>query len=251
MLIVIVSASSCETDHEVTYDPDIIVEAYLHEGKVISIQLSQEIPFRQDDYIEIEYNELNVIIKDENKSLILGYEGEGLFVGDSFFLPQVGSIYSLQIEFNNEMIESETIIPAKPSNFEASATSIEIDNSESGGIPNMSGSIDLFWDNPEADYYILKIDNLETNPEVIFDDDRGALPNRVLQEEGTQIRPVQFKYYGTHRVVLYHINDELAAIYENQENSSLNLTDPTTNIINGYGIFTGINSDTLYIEVSG
>jgi len=114
----------------------------------------------------------------------------------------------------------------------------------------MSESVELFWDNPDADYYLLKIENIESNPVAIFDEDCPGMSNRILQEEGTQIRPMQFEYYGTHQIILCHINDELAAIYDDQENSSQNLTDPTTNITNGYGIFTGINTDTLFLEVT-
>lgn len=59
----------------------------------------------------------------------------------------------------------------------------------------------------------------------------------------------EFSYFGTHRVVLFHLNVDYASLYDDASTSSLNLTNPTTSIENGYGIFTGISTDTLYIDV--
>lgn len=60
---------------------------------------------------------------------------------------------------------------------------------------------------------------------------------------------MSFSYYGTHQIILFKLNSEYAALYENSGTTSQSLTVPPTSIVNGYGIFTGINSDTLYIEV--
>jgi len=49
--------------------------------------------------------------------------------------------------------------------------------------------------------------------------------------------------------VLYHLNPEYAALYKFSGNTSLNIREPTTNIENALGIFTGINADTLKIYV--
>jgi hypothetical protein len=50
-------------------------------------------------------------------------------------------------------------------------------------------------------------------------------------------------------LILYHLNADYAALYNDTGNSSQNLTNPTTNIENGLGIFTGINADTLLLNV--
>jgi hypothetical protein len=38
-------------------------------------------------------------------------------------------------------------------------------------------------------------------------------------------------------------------LYKFSGNTSLNISEPPTNIKNGFGIFTGINTDTLYVNV--
>ena len=55
--------------------------------------------------------------------------------------------------------------------------------------------------------------------------------------------------FGDHRVIVYRVNPEYAALYESASNSSLNISEPPTNINNGLGIFTGISSDTLFFKV--
>jgi hypothetical protein len=48
---------------------------------------------------------------------------------------------------------------------------------------------------------------------------------------------------------IFNIAIFAAALYSDNSNSSQNLSNPTTNITNGLGIFTGISSDTLYLQV--
>lgn len=56
-------------------------------------------------------------------------------------------------------------------------------------------------------------------------------------------------YYGNHRIILFHINSDLAALYEESDNTSQNISNPSTEINNAFGIFTGTNSDTLNLQV--
>jgi len=53
-----------------------------------------------------------------------------------------------------------------------------------------------------------------------------------------------------HRIILFHVLPDYASLYDEKISSSQNLTNPSTSITNGYGIFTGLNSDTLYIRVN-
>jgi hypothetical protein len=61
---------------------------------------------------------------------------------------------------------------------------------------------------------------------------------------------MDFQYYGTHRIILYHVLPDYATLYDSNSTSSQNLSNPSTSILNGYGIFTGLNSDTLFVEVT-
>jgi hypothetical protein len=53
-----------------------------------------------------------------------------------------------------------------------------------------------------------------------------------------------------YQMMLYRILPEYAVIFNESNGNSLNLTNPPHNIINGYGIFTGMSiSDTLILNV--
>ena len=64
---------------------------------------------------------------------------------------------------------------------------------------------------------------------------------------GLEIRAMEFQYFGRHRLILFHVLPDYASLYSDSQTSSQNLTNPSTSIMNGYGIFTGLNSDTLYL----
>ena len=55
--------------------------------------------------------------------------------------------------------------------------------------------------------------------------------------------------FGTYQIIVFRVNPEYAALYESSSNSTLSLEEPPSNIVNGLGIFTGVSSDTLYLEV--
>ena len=74
--------------------------------------------------------------------------------------------------------------------------------------------------------------------------------NAPTNDNSLQIRSMDFQYYGQHRIVLYHVLPDYASLYELSESTSQNITNPSTSITNGYGIFTGLNSDTLYLTVN-
>ena len=54
---------------------------------------------------------------------------------------------------------------------------------------------------------------------------------------------------GKTLLILYHVNPDYAAIYNSSSASSQDLTGASSDINNGQGIFTGLNSDTLSFYV--
>ena len=53
--------------------------------------------------------------------------------------------------------------------------------------------------------------------------------------------------FGTYQIIVFRVNLEYTALFGS---STLSLEEPPTNILNGLGIFTGVSSDTLYLEVT-
>ena len=96
---------------------------------------------------------------------------------------------------------------------------------------------------------------METSPEAVFGGTikfggrRPPVFNRLTQSNAAEIESRRIEYYGNHLVLLMHVQPEYAALYEENGNSSLNLSPPPTNIDNGLGIFTGFAADTLKLLV--
>ena len=132
-----------------------------------------------------------------------------------------------------------------------------------GGFPGggftQIDPIEVSWDNPEGDYYYVLIENLETNPEYVNDfladleEDLGQRFRRITEPSITDFHSInprrEITQYGTHRVIVFRVSPEYAALYQTSGTSSQSLTEPPSNIDNGLGIFTGVSSDTLYFEV--
>ena len=255
----ILTLNSCETEEEQLAFNDIpVVESYLTQTKPVSVKIARKTPY---DY--------NVALSDENLDLlqvkilfddqirIIPSVGNGEYKDDTF-IPQEGVKYKLEFEFNNQTVSSSTEILSKPVNFKQSVTQINmlgIDFSTRPPTrPAMPDPVKLTWTNDDNSYYMVVIENMESAPTAINDYGDREPPGRFFRNAPTQtnqyeIQSMHFQYYGRHRLILYHLNADYAALYNDTGNSSQNLTNPTTNIENGLGIFTGINADTLLVNV--
>jgi hypothetical protein len=119
----------------------------------------------------------------------------------------------------------------------------------------MPDPVTLTWDNEDDSYYIVVIENMESTLDPIRDFGDDTPPGNIFRKppttsSGLQLRPQEFQYFGKHRLILYHVLPDYASLYSEKTTSSQNLTNPSTSIMNGYGIFTGLNSDTLYLKVN-
>lgn len=65
----------------------------------------------------------------------------------------------------------------------------------------------------------------------------------------SDILPQTFKYFGKHYAVLYRLNPDFAALYRSAGTTTQNISTPPTSLVNGLGIFTGVNADTLAFTV--
>jgi len=237
----------------VTDSDMLVVESYLVAGKAASINLSyQQASDSSADRPDLSL--LEVFVSDGESTEQLVHQDSGLFVGETLIM-EAEKTYFLEFTYRDEVLSASTEIPTAPEDFAASSRLIEggFPVFEPGsGPPAIPEPITLSWSNPNGEYHIIVVENVEENPELIETDTER--PQRVFRSVPTQsneelLAPPSFTYYGRHRVILFRINAEYASLYEQLETTSLDITEPPTNVVNGLGIFTGINADTLTIEV--
>jgi hypothetical protein len=244
-----------QSDNNPEFDDQPVVEAYLRNGDSINVKISREVPFAEDYSLsDDDINNLTVNVKYNDSFYRLASAGGGVYMNNNLRVKE-GELYELLFEFNGKSVTAYTTIPSKPKNFAQSASSLEIEQPSGGPPSSMPAPLELTWDNPDASYYLVVVENMEKNPTAIREFDTGSPPpnrfrNQPIQTNKYDIQSMSFWYYGTYRLILFHLNPDYASLYDQKGTSSQNLSNPSTGIQNGLGIFTGINSDTLYLEVT-
>ena len=267
VLIIFVFVAACtKTTQDIVTSIDIpIVESFLLPGDEILVRLTTAIPYSTDTTLE--YNEdlsgMVVYISTDSGTYILNeiYDSAGYYKDMSGELEIKENItYNLEFQYKEQLISSSTTTPLVPENFETSESTIElgrITESSGMGMPPDMTEIELTWDDFNNDYYLLYIQYMEDEYDTVntlFEiDDAYEMANfssEPIQNNNYILRSRQFQFFGEYQIVLCRITEEYAQLYETLSQSSLEgLAEPPTNIINGKGIFTGFNSDTLTINV--
>lgn len=239
-----------------------VVEGYLYAGQPIdSFRVTQTVSYTGADSIVQPIDGLTITISDGVNEAILTPIGVGLYQNTTFII-QTESNYSMTFDYNDETIFAQTYIPATKI-VTSTAETIYLDKIEdTGGFPNIGelefpDPIELSWDNAEGDYYYVVVQNIEEDPEVTNELLANFGPPggfRFISEPQIMdfyaINPRrEIQQFGTHQIIVYRVNPEYAALYETSGTNSNTIQEPPSNIENGLGIFTGVSTDTVYLEV--
>ncbi len=264
LLLFISFWTSCEQESiENVESESAVLEAFIYAGQPLdSIRITQSFSYGQVDTNIIVLDDLNVMISDDTESFLLTPMGDGFYQNLAVEI-QPDQNYRLEFMWQDETVIADTYVPGKRE-ATISAETVELDKIEEGsfgGFGEMPDPIEITWDNPEGGYYYVVVKNLEEDPEYVNEN------IAVLEEENSGRQPFQFIsepqitdfyainprreliQFGTHQIIVFRVNAEYAALYESSGSSTLSLEQPPTNVTNGLGIFTGVSSDTLYLEV--
>ncbi len=254
---------ACEQESITTLETQTpVVDGFLFAGQPVdSIQITQSFSYSSQDTTINTLDDLSVQIMDENNLYDLVSVGNGLYQNKSLII-QEDKTYSLSFEFNNQLVQATTYIPQKK---EATISTNSIDMEKIGldEFPFGSGfsfpdPIEVTWENPEGDYYYILVQNIEENPEYI--NERLEDPDFPLRRFSFITEPEitdffvidprrQIQQFGTHQIIVFRVNPEYAGLYEVAGTTSNSIAQPPSNVENGLGIFTGVSSDTLILEV--
>jgi len=259
-LIMFSALSSCSEKNISEFTDTPIVESYLRPGDYLNLQITRQIPFSSGvQYSADDIDNLDIKVTHNDIVSTLIPLGGGKYI-DSSLVVKEGETYSLSFKYNSKTVTAFTEIPSKPVKFKESDVSISVTRMDSTSMPgagamgSMPEPVSLTWDNSDDSYYIVVIENMETVLDPIRDFGSETPPANIFRKaptsaSGLQLRPQEFQYFGKHRIILYHVLPDYASLYSENSTSSQNLTNPSTSIVNGYGIFTGLNADTLYLNV--
>lgn len=252
-LFSLIGASSCQKLDLQTSNPDrIVVKGYLFAGHPASINIIKQLIYQSTDTSTHPVENLDVMITDsKNNTYHLAYQGGGLYKSEKLIVTE-GETYTLNFSYNEKMISAVTTVPEKPQSFKGTS-GLQVKPIGSETFPPTHSQAEYSWSNTKNGYFLLVVENIEANPTPINDTTKykafPAFRQSPTQGSSSTLMGRAFYYYGNHNVILYAINKEYVDLYEDTGNTSQNITNPPGNIVNGFGVFTAINADTLKLSV--
>ncbi len=251
-----------------------VVNAYLAPGQPVNMQIFTEIPYTATDsaYSKPIVGMKIQITQSNGKNFLLVGDAEGNYQSNkSELIGPAGTTVSMSFSYNSRTISATTLIPPKPIGFKMDQSEIlrTARDFTNGGGPGGGGgggfvqeprvTINLNWSNADNVYHFVAAQNLETDPLPIVirptnnnQQDRRPqrrFTNQPIQANSSSIQSQTFEYFGKYAIILYRLNPDYAALYVNNSTTSQNIATPIGTVSNGLGIFTGVNADTLMLNV--
>lgn len=261
ILLAFTTFIACKKETNLETIDELTVQAILHAGQTIdTVKFGKVIPLDSLKAFPAPESLEPMVIVEGGTSFPLYYTGEnGVYHNPDITLEE-GKAYRLEVVYNNKQVTADTYIPEKPYNISLSDTLIQRDkiidftDLQNQEIPD---PIELYWDGEDGAYYFVNVQNIENDPELINElFAGGARPPRpdILTEPSINnfytidaFRDIT--HYGTYEVTVFRVNPEYVALYEDNTSGTGSLNEVRTNVQNGFGIFTGVNSTTVFFEV--
>ena len=260
---------SCEDDLKPVPDENlIVVRAYIYAGQPVKdIILMSTLALDDESNEPTPVDSAEVILSRGNENFILepvfAYdttEADTTFsltyhYPDSNLIVGVGDTFRLEINYMDQKLTSETIVPAKPDSFSARIDTLWVpefnrNRDYINWILADSNRITLNWDNPNDLYHYLLMDNVETDPIPL---EKQAPPrwkrfiSQPFADTSYTILPAIVTHFGRHDIVLFHVQTDYVLLYQSSGQDSRDLNEPYSNIKGGLGMFTAFNSDTASV----
>lgn len=251
---ILIAFTACQKNKLVSKGTDLpVIAAYLVQGQPIAVKLYHQKNLNDTAVYGQPIGGIKVYILTENDKLQLTESTKGTYNYADNSILVTGKTYTLQFDYNGNSVSASTVMPPKPVNFASQYGGITL---PAGGAPG-SGNNDVLniftWSNPNALHHVLAFK--ATSGIVPVSMFGRTLPvnsqintNRALQYN---ITGREFAYQGNYMAILFSVNQEYINLLDNNagSTSSQTLTQIPTNILNGFGIFTAMQADTLDFNV--
>ncbi|MDO5571011.1 MAG: hypothetical protein Q4F97_06045 [Bacteroidales bacterium] len=240
---------NCGDDGFSVSDPDkAVIQGYLFPGHTAEITINrQQILASEDTTMDLPLSGLSVTLSNQTtgKSEVLKDNGAGSYSSE-MIIEDEGS-YKIEFDYNNNHVWATTSIPTKVSGFKTDAT--ELLHTERFSDDTVR-YVNYYWDNEEESYHLFYIYNMEswTTPIYNFTPSK-SITTTPTADTAYQVNSRGFYYYGRHYMILYKVTDEYVDLYYSSNGNSQHMTNPPTNVNNGFGIFTAMSSDTLVLTL--
>ncbi len=163
-----------------------------------------------------------------------------------------GDTIGLEVFHFGKVATASTVIPPSPRNLSLSASQVVVPPAAAGAP--QGDAFEISWE-LEGDYWFyLELRSIGGTFEPVAGGDTfvGYAPPVKTQLFNTRRYVVTWDllpYYGHYRIKVVAVNREYAELYLTRNQDSRDLNEPVSNVANGLGIFTALNSDYVELDV--
>jgi hypothetical protein len=231
-----------------------VVISYLMPGKPISIKVYQQKDITDTATYGTAITGLKLTLSNGSQTVALTESATGNYTySDNSFLA-VGKTYTLNFTYDNLAVSASTLMPTRAVGYASTVTAINLPytSTTSPGTPDAI-AVRFTWSNPSLLYHVLvfKNDNDYAFNVNAYRNSQLNFYYNVNQATYYDVAYRAFNYLGTYHAILYTVNKEyIDVLNSNANTTSQKLSNPPTNITNGYGIFTAMQADTIDLAIT-
>jgi hypothetical protein len=248
--LVVALLVSCKKESQTTTTSLPVVEAYLMAGHPLSVKLYYQKSLTDTAKYGSPITGQELYVSDGSTTIKLTETARGTYLySDTAFLT-AGKTYALTFTYLLKDITAKTVMPAKPQNFATQHISVTY-SAPTSGTPSIDTLNKFSWTNPDSLNHVLVFYNINDTYFPVGNRMPGA-GVRVYEIDTKRksvyyITTANFSYYGSYKVILLSVNQEYINLLNSNTSgsNSQNLLNIPTNVVNGLGIFTSLQADTL------
>jgi uncharacterized protein DUF4249 len=250
IVILLFLAAACKKDSaSASYSALPVVEGYLMPNKIVEVKVSLQKALVDTNAYGTPVSSLTLTISDGSSTKTLTEDKAGHYILNDLTFIKTGGSYTLSFSYNDLPVSATTSIPEQPSGILSSADTVVIPKMTFGTTETAFIPVYIRWNNPASANHIVVFRYMETFKSLIssrFNSDTvSSVEVNAVKAAEFELTARTFKYYGNYKVIVTRVNQEYLDMLNNTSKSSQNLTNAPTNVTNGLGIFTGMQSDTL------
>jgi len=246
-LVALLFFCSCKKENlSATQEP--VVEAYLMPGTALTVKLYEQKSLTDTAGYGPALSGLKLSVSNGVTTATLTETAAGVYTyADTSFLA-AGKTYTLSFTYNTVTISARTIMPAKPQGFTTQHINVYYTPPTTPGTPD---TLNMFtWQNPDSLNHVLVFEGLDGKSFPLNTFGGGGSVNFEVNTNRKSVYyalPQIFSYYSHYHVILLSVNQEYINLLQSNAESanSQSLLNIPTNVVNGLGIFTAMQADTL------
>ena len=269
VLLIVLITTACTEDTPFVPESDLVViRGYLYANEpVTEIQLASTVGLGSEDSLGPPISDADVkLIKDGNTYQLEptpGRQGYYHYPGTDLSV-NTGDNFRIEVIYYGKLASAETVVPPAPAGVEMTLDELLVQDFSMGDFGGGFGfrrrfmvedttRVRVTWLNEDNSSYYVTLENVETDPQQIETRMPFARPGRIISIPITGdeyiISLINVTHYGQHKAKVYRVNQEYVDLYCSRQQDTRDLNEPLTNVINGLGVFTAFNSDSVIFQV--